>query len=95
MSQRLHIGVTDKTHYDCVLTSTENALKKLCEEWICLDSLGYFLSPWKVQITDEKLFVELEPVMEGLCEALGKSYPDDITFFKGEERYEPTKKYDH
>lgn len=91
MSQRLCIGLTDKTHYDCVLTTPEKAIEKLLSEWLCLSPDGWFLSPWKVNITDEQLFNELEPILEQIVEGLGKEYPEDITFFKDDEPFQPTK----
>ena len=78
MSQRLHIGTPIKDHYDCVITSMDGALQKLLDDWLCI-SHGHFLSPWKIAINDNTLWLEVEPIINEVISALGRKYPDDVT----------------
>jgi hypothetical protein len=78
MSQRLHIGTPIKDHYDCVITSMDGALQKLLDDWLCI-SHGHFLSPWKIVINDNALWLEIEPIVKNVIEALSRQYPEDVS----------------
>ncbi len=78
MSQSLHIGTPIKNHYDCVITSKDGALEKLASKWLCI-SHGYFLSPWKIVIDGNDLWLEIEPMVKKVIAAVGRKYPDDVT----------------
>jgi len=88
MSQRLHIGKTSETFYDCVLVSEFDASQKLLLEWLAY-SEGWYLSPFKIRISDVGLFRQLEPLISAVLEKIGKQYPDDVwTFYLGDASIE-------
>lgn len=78
MSQRLHVGKTEKNHYDCVIASTEGAREKLLSDWLCFSN-GYFLSPWKIAIKDDRLWLEIESIVKEVITEVNRKYPDDVT----------------
>lgn len=90
MSQRLHIGPTEKTHYDCVITEVADCLSKLLNEWLMYHH-GYFLSPWKIRVIDFPLFKEVLPKMEMVLEALDVEFPhpDKMTIYFVDEEFIP------
>ena len=92
MSQRLHIGNTKDEFYDCVLESADGAEEKLRADWLAMGN-GFYLGPWKIRIGDKNLFKEIEPIIAGIFEELGKEYPDDVwAFYDGERNLEhPTR----
>ena len=82
MSNRLHIGPTDSTIYECVLTSADGAAEKLASEL-------FPNGPFKVRIGDLPLFTELQPVIRSVFEDYGWQYPDAIWwFYCGESKIE-------
>lgn len=86
MSQRLHIGITQETFYDCVLESTEGAEEKLRADWLAMSN-GFFLGPWKIRIGDKNLLKEIEPTITGIFAELRKEYPNDVWVFYDGDRY--------
>lgn len=92
MSQRLHIGETTKTFYDCVIDSSKGVREKLKSDWLMCDG-GMFVGPWKIRIGDYDLWNKVEPVVAGVMAECGKQYPDCVwTFYDGNRSIEhPTK----
>lgn len=87
MSQRLHIGKTDKEFYDCVIVDTVDVREKLITEWLVS-------GPLKISIGDVELFEKIEPIIkEAALETYGWKYPDGIwRFYKdGRSIDHPTK----
>lgn len=80
MSQRLHIGNTSETFYDCVLMDRHDAPQKLLSEWLAYEK-GALLGPWKIRIGDIDLFRSLEPLIVAAFRNVGKEYPDDVWAF--------------
>jgi len=89
MSQRLHIGKTEKEFYDCVIESSDGAEEKLKKDWLCLNEF-FFLSPWKIRIADKDLFRKIEPILDQVITDLGKNYPEDVNSFYYGEEYLPS-----
>jgi len=85
MSQRLHIGKTEESFYDCILENDSNVHEKLLSEWFCLRG-GFFVGPWKIIIADTDLFDKLQSVFLELFTSLGKRYPDDVWVFYHDDR---------
>lgn len=99
MSQRLHIGSTKEEFYDCydcVVEVEDGVREKLQSEWLGMGG-GLFFGPWKIRISDKKLYLRIEPIIKKIFKKVGKDYPDDIwTFYCGERQLEyPTEKELH
>jgi hypothetical protein len=75
MSQRLHIGKTDKTLYDCIIADADGAELKIKEDFLCLQPNGYFLGPWKIRISDVALYREIEPILTQVFSSIGNEFP--------------------
>src|ERR1700736_174109 len=93
MSQRLHIGPTKDSYYDCVIDRDEFYIKeKINSRWLVKGN-GFFLGPWKISIGNKKKFLQIQPLIEEVFQDVGKKYPDCIwVFYEGDRSIEhPTK----
>jgi hypothetical protein len=80
MSQRLCIGATDETFYDCIIEEKddkESIKNKLLSEWLQV-SEHIFFGPWKIKIIDLCLFRKIQPIIEDVFLEMGLQYPKDI-----------------
>lgn len=80
MSQRLCIGATDETFYDCIIEEKddiESIKDKLFSEWLQV-SKHIFFGPWKIKIMDLCLFKKIQPIIEDVFSEMGLQYPKDI-----------------
>lgn len=85
MSQRLHIGKTTKTYYDCVLEDEHGAEEKLKRDWLMCGG-GMFVGPWKIRIGDIELWSRVEPVIAQVFAELGEKYPENVWAFYRDDR---------
>lgn len=90
MNQRLHIGKTEKTHYDCVLESADGCLQKMREDWIMLDELGQCVGGWKVRVTDLALFRKVLPIMNSMFADIGIDMGERVMFYFNDEKSDAT-----
>ena len=92
MSQRLHIGHTDKKHFNCILTDDADSQERLWHEWLEYSD-GICLGPWNITIADLTLFKQLEPAIAVVLERVGEEYPDCVWtfYFNGKKIDHPTK----
>lgn len=85
MSQRLHIGPTTESHYDCVITDAARTFEALVDtlksDWLCVTG-GYCFGPWKITIADWDLWSMVEPAVDKVICMVPRIYPDDIWMFK-------------
>jgi hypothetical protein len=90
MSQRLRIGATEDTLYDCVISSINEPVKeKLLDEWVCRSQGGVYVKPWKIRIDDRSLFRAVEPIIAEVIRELGEEYPESIwRFYEGQRTIE-------
>ncbi len=90
MSQRLHIGKTEESFYDCVVTEITEGLKARIErEWLGFDRprLLCITGPWKIRIQDFDLWRLVEPMLVELLAAHGLSLQDVSAFYLGDSAH--------
>jgi len=83
MSQRLCVGSTTDTFYDCVIDKKTNIFEvkdTLLEDWLCYHE-GLFLDPLKVRINDRNLYYRIESTIKTVLTIIGLNYPSDIWMF--------------
>lgn len=80
MSQRLCVGPTDETRFDCVVDSMDNAEEKLITEWLSLIGNSY-VGPWKIWVKDDDLWKDVKPIVADIFSTLKHEYPDCVSVF--------------